>query len=495
MSARRATLLFPLLCSPLWAPAAAQERATPAPPVAAGTERAAAARDTAAERAAGREALLGAYRKEYAFLASEEAALRERQDELTRERATREQATAGEVRALEERLRALRARLEAERKGAAEAEARLAALDDGTDAAEAVISQAAGLPGAQPGDAAPRDPADVAARLSALDGALTRAGEQLRRLSTLRREAGSFFLPDGSEARGELLRVGAVAALGASPGGSGTLAPAGRGALQLWSADGAEAARAATSGPLPAVLPLYLFENAEQAVDRPKASSFADYLRRGGSVAWVIVALGCFAAVLLLLRSVVLVRAAGDPERLLALITPSLRAGRTAEAKAHLREVRSAAGGLLAAVVPHVEAGGERLESAASERMLQEALRLERFEAAIMVSAAVAPLLGLLGTVTGMIGTFDIITVHGTGDPKLLAGGISEALITTELGLEVAIPTVLLGNLLGGWSERIRSGMERAALRVAVIADERAAARERQSGVEDQDLLAVGGDR
>ncbi|MCA9546163.1 MAG: MotA/TolQ/ExbB proton channel family protein, partial [Myxococcales bacterium] len=68
------------------------------------------------------------------------------------------------------------------------------------------------------------------------------------------------------------------------------------------------------------------------------------------------------------------------------------------------------------------------------------------------------------GTVTGMISTFDVITEFGTGNPKLLSGGISEALITTELGLVVAIPALLAGNLLNGWAERLKSGIEQGAL-------------------------------
>jgi len=63
-----------------------------------------------------------------------------------------------------------------------------------------------------------------------------------------------------------------------------------------------------------------------------------------------------------------------------------------------------------------------------------------------------------------MIATFDVITEFGTGDPKMLSGGISEALVTTELGLIVAIPAVLLGNLLSGWAERIKNDMELGAL-------------------------------
>ena len=82
-----------------------------------------------------------------------------------------------------------------------------------------------------------------------------------------------------------------------------------------------------------------------------------------------------------------------------------------------------------------------------------------------MVIASVAPLLGLLGTVTGMITTFDVITEFGTGDPKLLSGGISIALVTTELGLIVAIPALMLGSLLNAWARNIRRDIEHSALR------------------------------
>lgn len=62
--------------------------------------------------------------------------------------------------------------------------------------------------------------------------------------------------------------------------------------------------------------------------------------------------------------------------------------------------------------------------------------------------AAIAPLLGLLGTVTGMIDTFHVITLHGTGDPRMMSGGISEALITTQTGLLVAIPGLYMKGFL-----------------------------------------------
>ena len=86
----------------------------------------------------------------------------------------------------------------------------------------------------------------------------------------------------------------------------------------------------------------------------------------------------------------------------------------------------------------------ETLELKLDDAILKEIPPLERNLSLLKLLAGVAPLLGLLGTVTGMILTFQAITLFGTGDPKLMAGGISQALITTVLGLIVAIPLLLL---------------------------------------------------
>ena len=78
--------------------------------------------------------------------------------------------------------------------------------------------------------------------------------------------------------------------------------------------------------------------------------------------------------------------------------------------------------------------------------------------------AAVAPLLGLLGTVVGMIGTFQAITLFGTGDPKLMAGGISQALVTTMLGLIAAVPLLFMHNQLDTRSREIIQIIEEEAI-------------------------------
>jgi len=88
---------------------------------------------------------------------------------------------------------------------------------------------------------------------------------------------------------------------------------------------------------------------------------------------------------------------------------------------------------------------------------MAEADRLDRYMWLVRVVSTVAPLMGLLGTVTGMIKTFQAITLFGAGDPKMMAGGISEALVTTMLGLMTAAPLVLLYAFIATSRKRILS--------------------------------------
>ncbi|ODB82318.1 hypothetical protein A3194_18795 [Candidatus Thiodiazotropha endoloripes] len=112
-------------------------------------------------------------------------------------------------------------------------------------------------------------------------------------------------------------------------------------------------------------------------------------------------------------------------------------------------------GRLLAINRQHHAISGDALQKHFDEAILRELPKLRRGLRLLAIFAAVAPLLGLLGTVTGMIETFQSITLFGTGDPKLMSGGISQALVTTELGLAVAIPMVLLHSYLAGRSNRV----------------------------------------
>jgi len=84
---------------------------------------------------------------------------------------------------------------------------------------------------------------------------------------------------------------------------------------------------------------------------------------------------------------------------------------------------------------------------------------LDKYLSIISILASTAPLLGLLGTVTGMVATFDIISFFGTGNAKAMAGGISEALITTQTGLLIAIPGLYMSNFLKRRAERLKQGI------------------------------------
>jgi biopolymer transport protein ExbB len=121
---------------------------------------------------------------------------------------------------------------------------------------------------------------------------------------------------------------------------------------------------------------------------------------------------------------------------------------------------RNPLGRILAVYQASREADTESLELKLDEAILREVPRLEGWQGAIKVIAAVAPLLGLLGTVTGMIATFQAITLFGTGDPKLMADGISQALVTTVLGLSVAIPLVLLHSVVASRSKALIEVLE-----------------------------------
>jgi biopolymer transport protein ExbB len=102
----------------------------------------------------------------------------------------------------------------------------------------------------------------------------------------------------------------------------------------------------------------------------------------------------------------------------------------------------------------------ETLELKIDEAILKNTPGLQRGLGTIRILAVIAPMLGLLGTVTGLIETFQSITLFGTGDPRLMAGGISQALITTVLGLSAAIPLILLHTALSGKSKRLMGILE-----------------------------------
>jgi biopolymer transport protein ExbB len=136
----------------------------------------------------------------------------------------------------------------------------------------------------------------------------------------------------------------------------------------------------------------------------------------------------------------------------------------TSDALRKAKKIGGPVGEMLSAGINHIAEPRDLIEEVMYEKVLATRLRLQRFLSFISISAASAPLLGLLGTVTGMINTFKLITVFGSGDVKTLSSGISEALITTEYGLIVAIPSLLLHAFLSRKARGVVDQMEKAAV-------------------------------
>jgi biopolymer transport protein ExbB len=152
--------------------------------------------------------------------------------------------------------------------------------------------------------------------------------------------------------------------------------------------------------------------------------------------------------------------------------------GRKVQAQLARPEVRAdnPLGRVLAAYDENKATDTTTLELKLDEAIMKELPRLESGMAMIKVLSVVGPLLGLLGTVTGMIKTFQVITLFGAGDPKLMAGGIAEALVTTVEGLVMAVPLTLGYALVQGRSKRIIEIIEeQAAGIIAEHAEEQAA--------------------
>jgi len=189
--------------------------------------------------------------------------------------------------------------------------------------------------------------------------------------------------------------------------------------------------------------------------------SFQERIGQGGYVGMVILSLGAVALLI------------GVVRWLMIFIT-----GRrvSAQLKRDGADEGNPLGRVLSVYERNRTAEPETLELRLDEQVMRESARIERLLWVVKTISVVAPLLGLLGTVTGMIQTFQAITLFGAGDPKMMAGGISEALVTTMLGLVVAIPLVLLFDTLDNSAKRIIDVLDEQT--AGIIADRAEASRD-----------------
>jgi len=171
-----------------------------------------------------------------------------------------------------------------------------------------------------------------------------------------------------------------------------------------------------------------------------ESPTITERINQGGIVGYSIIGLGIIGLLIALWRWIGL---SADSRKV------------SAQLKSDSASTDNPLGRVLAAYEANEKADTETIELKLSEAALKEMPRLTKGLLFIKVISVVAPLMGLLGTVTGMIKTFQVITLYGAGDPKMMAGGISQALMTTVLGLVVAIPMVLIHTLVSGQSRKI----------------------------------------
>lgn len=187
-----------------------------------------------------------------------------------------------------------------------------------------------------------------------------------------------------------------------------------------------------------------------------QAPDLRERIQQGGWIGYLIIALGVFGLILAAERLVFLWRNSSKINRQMHSATPG----------------DNPLGRVMKAYEQNKGKDQETLELKMAEVMAQETPRINRFVNAIKIISVVAPLMGLLGTVTGMINTFEAMSLFGTGDPKLMAGGISQALMTTVMGLCVAIPMAFIHAIVNGRSRRIIQMLEERAVGIIAEQDE-----------------------
>jgi biopolymer transport protein ExbB len=193
-----------------------------------------------------------------------------------------------------------------------------------------------------------------------------------------------------------------------------------------------------------------------------RTPTLEERLDSGGTMGYLIIAVGCIGLLFVL-------------ERVFYLTVVSSKV--KAQIKSDVISENNPLGRVLAVHQANPNADVETLELKLDEAILKEMPALERFITLIKLIAAIAPLMGLLGTVTGMILTFQSMTLFGAGDPTVMAGGISQALMTTVLGIVVALPMLFLHSIVNSMSQRVVHTIEeQSAGIIAVHAEQRAGA-------------------
>jgi biopolymer transport protein ExbB len=192
-----------------------------------------------------------------------------------------------------------------------------------------------------------------------------------------------------------------------------------------------------------------------------------DQFKKGGLWMWPIGTFGAIAMIIALYKFFQLLSIKNVTEKDVNTVLALLGEDKEEEARAYANKLPNFGGEMIKRAIANRYLPKELLEEFLFEILLMVKPKLERFTFVIALTASVAPLLGLLGTVTGMIRTFNLLTLFGTGDAKSLSSGISEALLTTAFGLIAAIPTLILAAIITRIAASKLSSLEGVLIRVS----------------------------
>lgn len=207
---------------------------------------------------------------------------------------------------------------------------------------------------------------------------------------------------------------------------------------------------------------------------------------KGGPIVWPILSILAVGLLIVAERTFFLIRRRTKAAGLMKRISELAMQGNWQACQDECAQHHTPVARVVAAGLSCCHMAREEMENALQEAILKEIPPMERFLSTLGMLAAIAPLLGLLGTVTGMIDTFHVITLHGTGDPRLMSGGISEALVTTMLGLSVAIPLMLAQTLLDRTVETRIGQMEEKAVALVNVVHKGKMAKDKSKKLKDE---------
>ena len=198
--------------------------------------------------------------------------------------------------------------------------------------------------------------------------------------------------------------------------------------------------------------------------DEAKTKTLLEHFKAGGVIIYPLLILGILCIITGIYKSLQLYIIRSQYDDKVSKLVGLIKQGDTSGAEAYVNSLKNPIRSLLQEALKNHQQSRTNLEEILNETILEQLPRLDRFLPILSVSAGAAPLLGLLGTVMGIIKTFEMISIYGTGEANRMAGGISEALVTTEAGLIVAIPALIWYAVLNRRLKSIVGNLEKAML-------------------------------